>query len=168
MRLFCNSETQSTNIVFVLMMTVTEKVELCIIAILLVLAALLFNAPTVGVKFSMVIVYCASLLFGQSLLRDLWYLYAKRNRSLTKAKPVIRQCMCVESTVGVLGLVLGILLLSSTFDIEVMLSKIVLLSLMCLILLGGFLIKDYVVEWNPWRLYKEKDHMNIIFSWKKT
>jgi len=38
---------------------------------------------------------------------------------------------------------------------------------MSVVLLSGFLIKDYVIEWNPWKLSKEKDHMNIIFSLKK-
>jgi len=148
-------------------MTVTEKTELCIIATLLALLTLLLNALNVEIKFSMVVLYSASLLFCQSLCRDLWYLYTKRNRLQTEVQPVVRQCMCVESTVGVFGVVVGILLFSSTFDITVTLSKIILLSIMCVILLGGFLIKDYVIEWNPWRLYKEKDHMNIVFSWNK-
>ena len=148
-------------------MTVTEKTELCIIATLLALLTLLFNALNVEIKFSVVVLYSASLLFCQSLCRDLWYLYTKRNRLQTEVQPVVRQCMCVESTVGVFGVVVGVLLFSSTFDITVTLSKIILLSLVCVILLGGFLIKDYVIEWNPWRLYKEKDHMNIVFSWNK-
>ena len=148
-------------------MTVTEKTELCIIATLLALLTLLLNALNVEIKFSMVVLYSASLLFCQSLCRDLWYLYTKRNRLQTEVQPVVRQCMCVESTVGVFGVVVGVLLFSSTFDITVTLSKIILLSLVCVILLGGFLIKDYVIEWNPWRLYKEKDHMNIVFSWNK-
>ena len=150
-----------------LVMTVTEKVELFLIVLFLVLLIFVLNASEQATKLSIVVLYSASLLFCQSLLRDLWYLYAKRNLNKDVNQTITRQCMCVESTVGMLGVVIGLLLFSSAFDISVILNKVTLLSLASIILVGGFFIKDYVIEWNPWRLYKEKDHMNIIFSWKK-
>ena len=31
----------------------------------------------------------------------------------------------------------------------------------------GFAIKDFVVQANPWRIFRDKDHLNIVISWKK-
>lgn len=149
------------------MITNTEKVELYLIALFIVLLVLLHSVSEFDIKFSIVVLYSASLLFCQSLFRDLWYLYAKRNRDRDKEQPIVRQCMCVESTVGVLGVLIGLLLFSSALDTNVTLSTPIFLSLASMVLIGGFLMKDYVLEWNPWRLYKEQDHMNIVFSWKK-
>jgi len=149
------------------MMTAAEKNELLILTLLISLLALMVKIPEQSFKFSMVVLYCTSLLFCQSLVRDLWYLYAKRKHDKSAIKPIVRQCMCVESTVGVFGVVIGLLIFSSTIDFDVKLNQFFLLGLACAVLVSGFFIKDYVIEWNPWRLYKEKDHMNIIFSWTK-
>jgi hypothetical protein len=31
----------------------------------------------------------------------------------------------------------------------------------------GFLLKDLVFEWSPWKIYREKDHAQVIFRWRK-
>ena len=31
----------------------------------------------------------------------------------------------------------------------------------------GFAIKDFVFEWRPFRIRREKDHVNLVFSWKR-
>ena len=31
----------------------------------------------------------------------------------------------------------------------------------------GKKIKDFVFEWAPWRLYREKDHATLHFRWKR-
>jgi hypothetical protein len=30
----------------------------------------------------------------------------------------------------------------------------------------GFIIKDFVISWNPFGLRREKDHLNLIVRWK--
>ena len=82
--------------------------------------------------------------------------------------PIVRQCMCVESSVGVLIVMVGLLLLITNIDARVIFNIYMLIFVMAVVLLSGFLIKDYVIEWNPWKISKEKDHINIIFSLKKT
>ena len=146
-------------------MTLAEKIELVLVLLFLISLALLFKSPTIETKLSFVVLYCASLLFLQSLIRDVWYLFAQRKRADTQA--VARQCMCVESCIGLLILVVGVLLFSSTIDYVISISKVALLVLVSVILVSGYIAKDYVIEWRPWRIYKDIDHMNIIFSWKK-
>ena len=32
---------------------------------------------------------------------------------------------------------------------------------------SGFLLKDLVFEWFPWKLYRAKDHAHLRFTWRK-
>jgi len=148
-------------------LTKTEKIELYLIALLLFLV-LLFSAPlSTSIKLSIVIFYSAGLLFFQSLCRDLYYLFVKRAVKPDFSEPIVRQCICVESSVGVLIVMVGLLLLITNIDARVIFNIYILIFVMAVVLLSGFLIKDYVIEWNPWKISKEKDHINIIFSLKK-
>jgi len=145
----------------------TETIELCLIALLLFSVLLFADFLSAPIKLSTVIFYSAGLLFCQSLCRDLWYLFVKRAVKSDFSEPIVRQCMCVESSVGVLIVMVGLLLLITNIDARVIFNIYILIFVMAVVLLSGFLIKDYVIEWNPWKISKEKDHMNIIFSLKK-
>ena len=148
-------------------MTKAETTELCLIALLLFAAFLVGNLLNTSIRLSTVIFYSAGLLFFQSLCRDLWYLFVKRAVKTELSEPIVRQCMCVESSVGVLIVMVGLLLLITNLDVRIVFNVYLLIFVMAVVLLSGFLFKDYVIEWNPWKLSKEKDHMNIIFSLKK-
>ena len=148
-------------------MTKTEITELCLIAVLLFSAFLFAEVLSTSMKLSTAIFYSAGLLFFQSLCRDLWYLFVKRAVKKDISEPIVRQCMCVESSVGVLITVVGLLMLIANIDVRVIFNLYTMIFVMAVVLLSGFLIKDYVIEWNPWKLSKEKDHMNVIFSLKK-
>jgi len=145
-------------------MSRTEKSELLLIVLLLI-GVLLVGAE---LRFSNVVLYAASLLLLQSLFRDLWYLFANRFKETSDSQVKEMQCMCVESTVGIVGVVIGLLLFFTQIDAYLTMSRILWLTLVGGVLIGGFFIKDYVFMWNPWRIYKDKDHLNIVFSWKKT
>ena len=149
-------------------MTHAEKTELILVILLLFFVLLMRNALPVTVHFSTLILSAASLLLLQSLFRDLWYLFAQRFKNTSDLNVKQVQCMCVESTVGILGVIIGLLLLFSHIGIHIVTNTVVWLALIGGVLVSGFLVKDYVFEWSPWRLYKDKDHLNIVFSWKKT
>ena len=148
-------------------MTKTEIAELCLIALLLFSVLLFADFLSASIELSTAIFYSAGLLLFQGLCRDLWYLFVKRTVRTDLSEPIVRQCMCVESSVGVLIFIVGLLLLITNIDVKIVFNVYLLIFVMSVVLLSGFLIKDYVIEWNPWKLSKEKDHMNIIFSLKK-
>ena len=106
----------------------------------------------------------AFLLF-QGLIRDLWILTRNRsskiNREQNKAS-----CICLESTVGMIGILTGALLLGIGVNQSLILPGWGLTIMFAFILSVGFLIKNTVLQWNPWRIYQDKDHMNIVFVWK--
>lgn len=109
--------------------------------------------------------YASALLLFQSLVRDLLLLNTMKSRE-SSSSTKSAQCMCIESTVGMTGIVLGALLLGIGVAVSISMTEWYW-SLMAMVVTGsGFLIKDYVFEWNPWRIRQDKDHMNIIVKWK--
>ncbi len=148
-------------------MTHTEKIELILIVVVLTFVLLFSYRLPAQINLSTLVLSLASVLLLQGLIRDLWYLYSKRKVDSLDNPVKHVQCMCLESTIGFSGILIGLLLLSSNIDGDVGISGVLWPCILAVVLTGGFLIKDLVIEWNPWRIYKEKDHINIVFSWKK-
>ncbi|MGI9334353.1 MAG: hypothetical protein ACR2RL_14485 [Gammaproteobacteria bacterium] len=105
---------------------------------------------------------CALLLL-QSLVRDLYLLRAARALAAT-APPRVAQCMCLESTIGAFGILLGALVTVSGFSHRLEMGPLTWAGLVFVVLAVGFSIKDLVISWRPWRLLREKDHLNLIVS----
>jgi hypothetical protein len=147
-------------------MTKTEKIELALIPVLgtgiWLTAPLLPDRIGVGKLF----LWSSALLLLQSLIRDLWLLARHKHNvepELVKKAP----CMCVESTVGVTGIIAGVVILGSGVDRLVTMNEWSWGLLVMLVVATGLLIKDFVVEWDPLRFRREKNHMNIVFTWKR-
>ncbi len=138
-----------------------DKVELGAIvaasALTLWLAPMLPNRLSIG---SLMLVG-ASIFLGQGVLRDVWLLLRSKRNAAGESGPA-RQCLCVESGLGVLVIVLGLTLLLAGVSTGVALSRASWTVLVAGALLVGFFLKDYVFEWNPWRLRREPDHLNVV------
>ena len=146
-------------------MTGAEKIELAIIPItglgIFYLATVLPDIIPAGRLF----LAMSALILFQSLLRDLWLLSRKQNDEQTNGVAV--RCMCIESTVGMTGILIGAVLLGAGIGEPVSMNAWSWSILVMAILSCGFLMKDFVFEWNPLRIRRDKNHMNIIFTWKK-
>lgn len=147
-------------------MTTAENIELALIPIfgagLWLLSTELPNKVGVG----KLLLGASVLLLFQGLIRDLWLL-SKNKPSESQPPPRKASCLCVESTIGITGVVVGILALSFGIAWSVAMSNGAWSVLVMVIMTIGFAIKDYVIEWNPWRVRREKDHINIVFTWKR-
>lgn len=113
-----------------------------------------------------VLLMASGLLLLQSLIRDLSILARKSNEGKAR-QPEAAQCMCIESAVGAAGVVIGAGLVGAGVGASVAMPALAWVVLVLLVLLAGLLIKDFVFEWAPWRIRRDKDHMNIIFTLKK-
>ena len=147
-------------------MNIVEKTELLVIGFVVVLIGFIQAELPSSMPISYLVLYGAALLLLQSLLRDFWYLFQSRGKESIESKVTI-QGMCLESTVGGFGIVLGVVLSLAGLTINVMMLGWFWLVLVAAVLALGFLIKDLVIEWSPCRVRRDKNHMNIIFSWKK-
>ncbi|MEM7195749.1 MAG: hypothetical protein AAF402_12415 [Pseudomonadota bacterium] len=114
------------------------------------------------IEFGRLVLLCTLVLFAQTLLRDFWLLYrARRNRSLQVAERRAT-CFCLESSVAFLLLIVGLgLFLTNTGGTWQMTSfrwsVVIGMTLLC-----GFAMRDFVIQWRPWSVYRDPDHGNII------
>ena len=146
-------------------MTKAEKIELALIPLLG--AGFWCMAPLFPdqASFGRLLLWISALLLLQSLVRDIWLL-ARQKRNLEPALPKKARCMCVESTAGTTGIVAGIIILGSSVDRLLAMNGWSWGLLVMLVMATGLLIKDFVIEWGPLRFHRDKDHMNIVFTWK--
>jgi hypothetical protein len=146
-------------------MTLPEKIEGGLILLVGVCFWLFMPPYAELIKLGNVILVLASLSLVQSLVRDLWLLAkAKRKPSLIAAKKSF--CLCLESVVGAGSVLIGILLLTTGIAQPVLITDGIWSLCILLTMALGFAIKDWVIVWRPFGIRREKDHANIIFSWK--
>jgi hypothetical protein len=114
-----------------------------------------------------IVLKLSALLLAQSLGRDITVLLRSRIYPAIAPRKEA-QCFCMESTVGVTGVVAGISLAGLGVSTNVVIPQwgfcLALLATMSM----GFAIKDLVISWNPFGLRREKDHLNLIVRWKST
>ena len=147
-------------------MEYSEKCELGFILVVAMGCWIVAPALPGQVGIGTLLLMLSALLLLQSLVRDLGLLARSARGSAASPRRVARG-MCVESTVGATGIVIGAILLGSGMSQPVMMERWSW-TLSVVVVTGiGLLIKDYVVEWGPWRIRRDKDHMNIVFRWKR-
>lgn len=146
-------------------MTAAEKIELALIPVAGASVWAMAERLPDQVGIGSLLLAASVLLLLQGLIRDLWLL-SRRSRNSQASTCQEALCMCVESTVGATGVVAGLVILGSAFDSKLLLSPWLWSVLAVGVLATGFAIKDFVFEWRPFRIRRDKDHVNIVFSWK--
>ena len=146
-------------------MTTAEKIELVLIPILGLSIWLMATELPASVSVGTLLLGASVILLLQSLIRDLWLL-AKQKRATLLIPRREGRCMCVESTVGFTGVAVGLVVLGSGIDWSVSMEGWNWCFLVVLVMAIGFAIKDYLFEWSPFRIRRDKDHVNIVFTWK--
>jgi len=147
-------------------MSLIEKAELIVIAICFIVFLLLKNTLPVPATLATAILSLSALLLLQGLIRDLTYLARhKKDSSPDQAQALFG--ICVESFLGIIGIVIGGVLIffysHNAFQLSTTLWAVLILS----VLVFGFLIKDYVFDFSTMKIHKDVEHMNIIVSRKK-
>ena len=146
--------------------TAAEKLELVLIPGAGIIGWFMAERPPAQISIGALLLGASVLLLLQGLLRDLW-LISQRNRQSEVGAPQEALCMCVESTVGVTGVIAGFIILGSSIDSTLSADPLLIGFLTTGILIIGFAIKDFIFELRPFRIRRDKDHLNIVFSWKR-
>ena len=147
-------------------MRASEKCEVLLIGIFVLLMASYFALLLpVNIKLGSLLLYCSALLLLQGLIRDLYHYFPQNPLDGSSVK--YAQCICLESSIGVIGLLAGFIVTFSSIDFQLSLSPQVWTLLLSVVLIIGFLLKDWVFHWQPIGLRREKNHMNVIFVFKK-
>ncbi|HTD29321.1 MAG TPA: hypothetical protein VK660_08030 [Xanthomonadaceae bacterium] len=147
-------------------LTAGEKIELALIPMVSLAFSLLAPVLPRQIALGSLLLFGFAMLLTQSLLRDLWLL-ASIPHEATQEPGTAAQCMCVESAVGATGVLAGIVVLGAGIGHPVVMQGWE--WALCILVVGflGYSIKDFVFEWNPWSVRREKNHRNIIVRWKK-
>jgi hypothetical protein len=143
-----------------------EKVELAAIPVVTVLAGGLAPRPNLRLELGVLIAGAALVLLLQGFVRDLWLLRQARRHAATNASHAAR-CLCVESAIGLTGIAAGIGLTGFGLAWTVLVTPAALAGGVGATLFAGYLLKDFVFEWSPWKIRREKDHAQVIFRWRR-
>ncbi|MGF1572976.1 MAG: hypothetical protein ACFCU1_07875 [Sumerlaeia bacterium] len=147
-----------------------DQVEITIIlAVVVILLPLGYFLPK-GLPLGEVILYSAALLLFQGLVRDLAVkVYPPKSCEVVQIpqtdqhgnRSTIKTCMCAESTIGIVGVVSGVLLLFSGWKLVLQFPWYSWPLGGAAVLLGGFFLKSIVIDWKNKRLMRVQDHRTI-------
>ncbi len=151
-------------------MTKREQYEIVLIVIFVsIVSVFSFYLPD-QVRLGRIVLYCAILLLFQGLLRDLsiyFYLFKSKKADQAQQPKITAQCLCLESGIGVSGVIIGLLLFFFVNDWVVSIVQWQWVGLLMSVLIVGYLIKDWVFYWKSFQFRREPDHANVIFSFKE-
>jgi len=148
------------------MAIISEKIELALIPLLGIVSWLIVPLLPSQLNTGNLLLSVSALLLCQSLVRDL-FLLTEIEREPQSTQYRAARCMCLESTVGMTGILVGAGVLGLGINMPVVLNKWMCSILVVLTLATGFLIKDFVIETSPWRILRDRKHVNILFRWGK-
>lgn len=143
-------------------MTRFERTELAIIALAMLLAwprlRYLPDHPSIGG----LLTTAGATFLGQGLLRDIALLATARSKG-----PERRQaCLCLESLLGISAVAGGIALALWQPAWCLAAGRPTWAMMFGLTLLAGFLQKELVITWSPLRLRRDRNHLNVIVTWR--
>ena len=134
-----------------------DVVELASVALAAAALAPLFPSRLAAGTLALI---ASALLLGQGLLRDLWLKFGAAARASAPASGTAAFCM--ESGIGLAGIVAGTALLALGAGGQVSLAR----THWALVVLGvgivGFALKDVVVDLRGRRLRIQKDHRSVV------
>ncbi len=147
-------------------LTTLEKVELSTIPVVTTLAWFAPLGASYTLRIGGLITAASLLLLLQGFCRDVWLGFAAR-RATAKPDPHHAQCMCVESALGLTGILVAAGLTAFGFGPDIAVTSMERTVGVGAVLVAGYLLKDFVFEWSPWKLYRAKDHATLHFRWKR-
>ena len=135
------------------------RIEIAAIAMVLGLVWILPLPDRLDLGYLVLVLAVVFLL--QSLVRDVCLLVAMRRGRLVipvQEKPAF----CLESILGVIGVLVGIYLALSHSHGSVEVSSLGWMLGLGLTMTAGFLLRDTVVQWRPFSVYRDPGHLNYI------
>jgi hypothetical protein len=146
-------------------MTRAQWIELAMIFIVAIIGWLVWPHFSIAMPLWQIVLGASALLLAQSLVRDVAILL-RSQRSAANESRKEAQCFCLESTVGLTGIIAGLTLIGLGSSHQIAISHWEFSIAIAGTMIMGFIIKDFVISWNPFGLRREKDHLNLAVRWK--
>jgi len=145
-------------------MQTREKVELGLIPVAVACVGLAGRWLPVQLGTGPLLVIACLIWLVQGGVRDLWLLYLQNSQPATTPSRRVA-CMCLESSVGLTGIAVGVALALGGLGGNVALSPVRWMLLVTAVLTLGFFAKDLVITWRPLGVRRVPDHHSIVFTW---
>ena len=144
-----------------------EKIEIALIPLALPwVGSLVFSGVLPSrVSIGSVLAIFSLILLMQGFFRDLWLLYQQKKAPADPPKYIVK-CMCIESSVGMAGMLCGLVLTLVGAPWSIPLSLWGWVAGVGATLVAGFVMKDYIIMWSPLGIRKEKNHANIVVKFR--
>lgn len=140
-----------------------EKIELGLIPVVVAGVGLAGRWLPASLGTGSLVVLACLMWLVQGGLRDLWLLYLLKSQPAPAPRRLA--CMCLESSVGLTGVVVGVILALCHLGGSVALSPARWMLLTAAVLTLGFLAKDLVISWRPLGVRRDPEHHSIVFTW---
>lgn len=149
-------------------MTRADKIELMAVATATLATLALSPALPRTLAMGEVALTASALLLAQGLVRDLFIKFGRRpaGEACTVGNGVASQsnCMCMESSLGMVGIIAGVVLLLTVVPRNVHLHWSFWPALVAGVGLAGFFMKSIVIDWKSRRLRRVADHRQVKFG----
>ena len=156
-------QTQIVAVLASMPITRPQRIELSVLLLTVITVALGAPRLPTTTSLSALVLSASVLILAQSLVRDSW-LWLRQRHALSLQPTRALACFCLESTLGSVGVALGLSLSLFAPRLSVYMPAASWTVLVGISLLLGFLIRDWVITWRPLGLRRETDHFNIIIS----
>ena len=143
-------------------MKLQDKTEIGLIALLTGIAAVIVPFMPDKLKLPYLVVALTLIFLVQSLIRDLWILSSQKKKADRSTE---QRCICLESVLGMAPIAIAGICVATGFMPAVPVAPWVWPVSVGALLTGGFLVKDYVLDLRSFRVWREKNHINVIFKW---
>jgi hypothetical protein len=136
-----------------------EKIEAGLIGLAVAVVALESTHFPESLETGVLVAGAALALLLQGFVRDVCLLVRGRSGRVPGESAA---CICVESTVGLSGVLVGLAFTLAGVGSSIALKRWVWPVLALLVWSLGFMMKDFVIQWRPWAIRKIEDHGSII------
>lgn len=146
-------------------MIARDRGEAALIVVAAAAAALLHPWFPASSRLGLLVLAGAATLLAQGLVRDLWILQQRRQRRARPAPPAGpprgAACACVESTLGLTGVVVGGALLFAGAGGRISLPAWFWPAFVLCVGGLGFALRELVVDFGRLALRRERDHSSL-------
>ncbi len=143
-----------------------EKAEIAFILVMvsLVVWSSFFGLLPAKIRISSLILILSNIILVQSLLRDL-ILVTRSKKNKKQLKP--ERCICLESTIGLSGVVIGgfVMIFLASYNSLLVMSPLKWSVMSALGLISCYMMKDWVLTWSPFGVKYDKDHIHFLVGW---
>jgi hypothetical protein len=140
-----------------------EKIELGLIPVVVIAVGLAGRWLPAELGTGPLLVIACLMWLVQGGLRDLWLLHVLKSQPVAAPRRIA--CLCLESSVGLTGIVVGVGLALAGIGGQVALNPGRWMLLAAVILTVGFFARDLVISWRPLGVRRDPDHHSIVFTW---